>query len=122
MVPSPSKHPNSFEHKENLIVFLGYFIYYGFLGAFLGRTVDISISALKSDADSKVKLISLFILQLIFNGLFFYIIFKLITVKSKTGELTIDDWISSTFQGLIFVTTMYSVQNNIFENIKQGLF
>jgi hypothetical protein len=122
MVLSPSKHPNAFEHKENVITFLSYFLYYGFLGAFIGRSIDKSLSLLKKNNDSRLKLFGLFLLQILVNGIFFYITFKTIIIKSKTGELTIDDWISSTFQGLVFVTTLYGVQNNIYENIKNGLF
>ena len=101
---------------------LGYFLFYGLLGALVGRTIDKSLAYLKSDTDSKAKVFGLFILQLFINGIFFYTAFKWTTIKSKSGELTVDDWISSTFQGLIFVTTMYSVQNSIYENIKVGIF
>lgn len=119
----PSRHPNKFEHKENFVTFISFFIFYGVLGGVIGRLIDKSISSLKNENDSRLKLTSLFLLQIFINGVFFYIAFQSITFKTKTDSpLTLDDWISSTFQGLIFATTMYSTQNNLYENLKNGLF
>jgi H+/Cl- antiporter ClcA len=119
----PPEHSNEFEHREKFIPFLLYFLFYGFVGGIIGRLLDSFISALKHDDDSKQKSVLLYFLQLLINGIFFFIAFKTITIKSKyyNYSLSLDDWIGSTFQGLIFATTMYSMQNNLYVNLSQGL-
>ena len=86
----------------------------------LGRSIDIIITQFHTDKKSGSFFLGL--LQLFINGLVLYTAFKLITFRFGREVLTLDDWMSSTFQGLIFVTTLYSVQNNIYENFKKGLF
>ena len=119
---APPKHPNDFEHKETFIKFLSYFIFYGFLGALLGRSIDNSIEYLNNEEDSRQKQIGLFFLQILINGIIFFVAFQTLTFKFNNINLTFDDWISSTFQGLIFATTMYSMQNKLFDNLKNGMF
>ena len=120
----PPKHSNEFEHREKFITFIAYFLFYGFIGGFIGRSIDYSISMLDNENDSKQKKIFLFGIQLLLNAIFFFLAFRIITFKSKiyNYSLSLDDWIGSTFQGLIFATTMYSMQNNLYVNLNQGLF
>jgi len=119
-MPSPPKHPNSFEHLESIYKFLFYFLAYGLFGALVGRIIDRFLTTLKSESKGIQFLLAIF--QLFLNGLLFYIAFRLITFRFGSMTLTLDDWISSTFQGLIFATTIYSVQNNLYENLKNSLF
>jgi hypothetical protein len=55
------------------------------------------------------------------NGLVFYILFTNLHFHSPfTGiSMTFDDWMSGTYQGLIFATTMYQVQEQISVNFKR---
>ena len=114
----PPAHPNKFEHTETLIKFLGYFVLYGFIGGIVGRCIDFSIAKIKGTRDEKLFALLMIILQIVFNGLFFYFVFKIYKFRGGSVELTFDDWISSTFQGLIFATTLYSVQDQLMINFK----
>jgi hypothetical protein len=121
-IKPPPAHPNIFEHTESLPVFLGYFLLYGFLGAFIGRSIDYAVKKIQNGKESKQTSFWSAILQILMNGTIFYLAFKLLLFKRGPNELTFDDWVSSTFQGLIFVTTIYSVQEELTKNIKHFMF
>lgn len=114
----PPKHPNKFEHTENIVFFLGFFVLYGFVGGIVGRLLDFSVAKIKGSHDEKLYAAAMILLQIIFNGLFFYLVFRIYRFRFGNVELTFDDWISSTFQGLIFATTLYSVQDQLMVNFK----
>jgi hypothetical protein len=38
---------------------------------------------------------------------------KFITFKNKYGKISFDDWLSGTFQGIIFTTAFFSSQTNL---------
>lgn len=111
----PPKHPNAFEHKESTVNFLSYFLFYGLIGGLIGRVVDFVILKIQK---SKGRFASLgfLALQILLNGLVFLAAFKTILFRNKNDTLTFDDWISSTFQGLIFATTYYSAQDALTKN------
>jgi hypothetical protein len=114
------EHPNEFEHLESFFSFIGYFLLYGTIGSLIGRSIDKLISVLESD--SKIIKTSLFFLQLLINAVVFYVAFKTITLQVGSNKLSLDSWMGATFQGLIFVTNVFSAQSYLYENIKNGLF
>jgi hypothetical protein len=118
----PPTHPNSFEHSENYWSFVGYFLLYGAAGAIIGRTIDYIVSSLDNSKTDRLTSFWLVVLQLLINGSLFYLFFQFLLLKRGGNELTFDDWVSSTFQGLIFITTMYSVQDHISKNVRQALY
>lgn len=110
----PSKYPNAFE-QESSFKFLAYFVFFGLIGGLIGRVVDFIIIKLQKRTD-RFTSFAFLALQIFFNGLVFLSAFKLILFKNKNESLTFDDWISSTFQGLIFATTYYSAQDALTKN------
>ena len=113
----PPKHPNAFEHTEKYLPFLSYFIMYGCIGGLIGRLIDHIIDSLQKNQD-RLSATLFIILQIALNGTAFYILFRTMTFKRRYIEMTFDDWISSTFQGLIFATTFYSVQTALTTNFQ----
>lgn len=113
----PPRHPNEFEHSEKYSSFIFFFIGYGIIGGLLGRIIDHVIARLQKKFDRWSA--SLFIaLQIAMNGTAFYLLFKTIKFERGSVVMTFDDWMSSTFQGLIFATTLYSVQTALTTNFQ----
>jgi hypothetical protein len=104
---------------ESAPTFLRYFVFYGCVGGIVGHLIDKAVSSIQGTQTSRLQSALYYILQILFNGIFFFIAFKTITFKQKDGVLTFDDWVSGTFQGVIFGTTLYSVQNQLAINGKQ---
>jgi len=113
----PPKHPNAFEHTEQYLPFLSYFVLYGSVGGLIGRIIDYIVAHLQKKED-KWNAIVFIILQIALNGTAFYVLFKTMKFERPSGAMTFDDWISSTFQGLIFATTFYSVQTKLTTNFQ----
>ena len=113
----PPKHPNAFEHTEKYLPFLMYFILYGCVGGLIGRVLDYIVKTLQKKQD-RLHAIIFIIFQIALNGTAFYFLFKTIKFKRISGIMTFDDWMSGTFQGLIFATTFYSVQTALTENFQ----
>lgn len=83
----------------------------------IGRLIDRSVSTLQganSETDTKFQLCLYFLLQMFANALVLYAGFKLI----KFRHLSFDDWMGSTFQGVLFVTMCFSVQDNFYANAR----
>lgn len=116
MMKIPPKHPNQFEHYEHISAFLFSFVVSGTLGAILGRLVDKLMQ--KLDPKNKITTIMVFLLQMFINAIVIFVAFKYITID----KLSFDDWISGTFQGIIFITTFFSMQEELFLNLKNALF
>lgn len=119
-MPNPPQHPNDFEHSESLIKFLGFFLFYGFLGGAIGQLIDRTVSKLQGGLVGWRYGILFYTLQILLNGLAFFILFKTVHFNStyRGHKMTFDDWLSGTFQGVIFATTMYQVQEQISFNFK----
>jgi len=113
----PPKHPNAFEHTETYLPFLGYFLMYGFLGGVVGRQVDYIVTKIQKN-DDRLSSFLFICLQIALNGTAFFILFKTLKFNRGGFQMTFDDWISSTFQGLIFATTLYSVQTALTTNFQ----
>jgi hypothetical protein len=123
-VPEPPQHPNEFEHKESLPKFLALFLFYGILGGTLGQLIDRGISKLQGELEGWRYAALFYALQILLNGFVFFTLFKTVhfnfpSLRRGGGKMTFDDWMSSTFQGLIFATTMYQVQDQISVNFKR---
>jgi hypothetical protein len=122
MVKAPSKHPNDFEHTQNVLEFIGFVVLFGVVGTIVGRVIDKSISSIQGTTgvttgettDSKLTLGLFFVLQMFANAVFLYVGFRSISLRN----LSLDDWISSTFQGVLFVTMCFSVQDNFYANAR----
>jgi hypothetical protein len=52
-------------------------------------------------------------IQLLLNSIVFLLMLKFITFKNKYGKISFDDWLSGTFQGIIFTTAFFSSQTNL---------
>ncbi len=117
----PPKHANDFENSESIVRFLSYFLFYGFLGGAFGQLIDRGISKLQGDQDGWIHALLFYALQILLNGLVFFTLFKTTHFHSPASGkiMTFDDWMSSTFQGLVFATTMYQVQDQISINFKR---
>ena len=127
-VPPPPKHPNEFEHTESLIKFFGTYVFYGLLGGVVGRCIDKLIADLQKGRRDRWYSLQYLSLQILLNGIVFYAMFKFIFVRGGVirlspveGAMTFDDWISGTFQGLIFATTIYAAQDQLPYNLKRIL-
>ena len=127
-VPPPLKHPNEFEHTESLIKFFGTYVFYGLLGGVVGRCIDKLIADLQKGRRDRWYSLQYLSLQILLNGIVFYAMFKFIFVRGGVirfspveGAMTFDDWISGTFQGLIFATTIYAAQDQLPYNLKRIL-
>jgi hypothetical protein len=114
-IPEPPKHPNQFEHVSNYPRFVGLFVLFASLGAVLGRLIDKSIALI--EPTSRAEKAGLFALQVFISATMFFIAFRII----KLDKLFFDDWLSGTFQGIIFVTTFYAMQEELFLNLKGAL-
>jgi hypothetical protein len=113
----PPKHPNAFEHMEKYLPFILYFILYGCIGGLIGRVLDHMVASFQKKKD-RFHAVIFIVLQIALNGTAFYILFKTMKFKRLSIEMTFDDWLSSTFQGLIFATTFYSVQTALTTNFQ----
>jgi len=114
----PITHPNKFEHTETAFKFIQSFLICGLAGGLVGQVIDRSVVNLQGDRRGWWSAAAFYTLQILINGLIFYGLFKLIKFTAPEGTLTFDDWISGTFQGLIFATTVYQVQEQISANFK----
>lgn len=117
-VSLPLTHPNKFEHTETLFKFMQSFVICGLAGGIVGQLLDRTIVNLQGNRTGWWSSALFYSLQIIFNGLTFYALFKAIKFTSPEGILTFDDWVSGTFQGLIFATTVYQVQEQLSANFK----
>lgn len=117
-VSLPLTHPNKFEHTETLYKFMQSFVICGLAGGLVGQLIDRSIVHLQGNRTSWWSAAAFYTLQIILNGVMFYALFKSIKFTAAEGVLSFDDWVSSTFQGLIFATTVYQVQDQISANFK----
>lgn len=127
-IPLPDKHPNEFEHTESIIKFFATYIFYGLLGGVLGRIIDKIVADLQKGRRDRWYSLLFLSLQILLNGIVFFAMFKLVFVKSGVFRLTVvdgaisfDDWMSGTFQGLIFATTIYAAQDQLPYNLKRIL-
>jgi len=111
---NPPKHPNAFEHSEQPIKFIGFVVLYGVIGSILGRVIDKTISKVQGETHTKIEMSLFFVAQMTLNALIIYIGFR--TLRLNT--LFLDDWLSSTFQGVLFVTMCFSVQDNFYANAR----
>jgi hypothetical protein len=125
MVAPPPKHPNEYEHSETIVKFFLTYLFYGLLGGFIGRLIDKTVVHLQGRRTGRLNCILFSGLQISLNSLIFYAMFKLIFVRNGTftltssdNTMTFDDWMSGTFQGLIFATTIYSAQDQLPLNLK----
>jgi hypothetical protein len=91
---------------------------YGCLGGIVGHLIDKTTTDLQGSRTSRLQSALFYCVQILLNGLLFYVAFKTITFKQAEGVLTFDDWVGGTFQGVIFATTLYSVQNQLTVNGK----
>ena len=114
----PLTHPNKFQHTESLFKFMQSFLICGLAGGVVGQLIDRTITNLQGNRTGWWTAASFYTIQIVFNGLLFFALFKGIKFSSPEGVLTFDDWVSSTFQGLIFATTVYQVQEQISANFK----
>ena len=112
MFRAPPKHPNAFEHEQSLVKFVTLVVFFGILGTAVGRVIDLSVSKIQGDDHTKLELFLFFVLQMSLNALVIFVGFKTIVLR----KLTLDDWISSTFEGVLFVTMCFSVQDNFYAN------
>ena len=110
----PPKHPHVFEHKQSGPRFIALVVFYGLLGSILGRLIDKGVAAVQGTREATLEIIFFFVLQIFVNALVIYIGFK----SLRLHQLTLDDWISSTFQGVLFVTMSFSVQDNFYANAR----
>ena len=117
-VSLPITHPNKFEHTETLFKFMQSFVICGIAGGLVGQLIDRSIVNLQGNRTGWWSAAAFYTLQIVINGVMFYGLFKTIKFTSPEGILTFDDWVSGTFQGLIFATTVYQVQEQISANFK----
>ena len=117
-VSLPITHPNKFEHTETLFKFLRSFSICGVLGGVLGQLIDRTITNLQGTRTDWGSAALFYCLQILLNGVAFFALFKAIKFSAPEGILTFDDWISGTFQGLIFATTVYQVQEQLSANFK----
>jgi hypothetical protein len=114
-IVNPPKHPNIFEHTEALPRFMLLFVLYGTLGGVLGRITDKAAASIKPQ--TRINKALVFLLQLLINSATFYFAFHSIKIQ----KLAVDDWVSGTFQGIIFITTFYTVQEELLANLKGAL-
>ena len=84
------------------------------LWAQLGRVIDKTVSSLQGNEHTKVEKALFFLLQMTVNAILIYIGFKTL----RLHKLSLDDWIGSTFQGVLFVTMCFSVQDNFYANAR----
>ena len=117
MIAEPPQHPNEFEHSEKYVSFILHFIMYGVIGGLLGRIIDHIVAKLQTRYDRWAAVLFI-ILQIAMNGTAFFFLFRTMTFTRGKSTMTFDDWISSTFQGLIFATTLYSVQTALTNNFQ----
>ena len=112
----PNKHPNFNEHKDSPLKFIYLFVISGLAATFLGGILEkIIFYCLKDGELPDGKWINLFYLffQLVLNSIVFFLMFRFISFRNKFGTLTFDDWLSGTFQGIIFTATFFSSQTNL---------
>jgi hypothetical protein len=125
-VPSPPKHANEYEHTDSIIKFFGTYIFYGLLGGVIGRAIDKLVADIQKGRTDRWYSLWFLTLQILLNGIVFYALFKLVSIKSGKLSFTVtdesirfDDWIGGTFQGLIFGTTIYAAQDQLPYNLKR---
>jgi hydrogenase-4 membrane subunit HyfE len=107
---NPPQHANAFEHTEKIQSFLFMTITFGFAGILLGRFIDKQLQKI----DATHPIFDTF-LQLLINAMLLYFAFKVI----KLSNLSFDDWSSSTFRGIVFLTMFFSVQDNLYTNARK---
>lgn len=113
---SPNTHPNVNEHYNKPVKFIGLYIISGIIATILGGVIEKLVTYFQKDGElqpGKFNALFYLLLQLLLNGLAFYAMFRLITFSNKFGVITFDDWLSGTFQGIIFTTTFFSSQTNL---------
>jgi ABC-type methionine transport system permease subunit len=113
---NPNQHPNYNEHKNAPVSFVVWFVVSGFIATILGGALEKLVTYLQKDGQLQTgKLYNIFFLtiQLILNSIVFLILLKYITFKNKFGKISFDDWLSGTFQGIIFTTAFFSSQTNL---------
>lgn len=111
----PNQHPNYTEHQEAAFQFIAKFVLSGFLATILGGALEKLISYFQKDGVQTGKFYNILFLtiQLALNSIIFLVLLKFVTFKNKYGKITFDDWLSGTFQGIIFATTFFSSQTNL---------
>lgn len=114
-IPEPPKHPNQFEHVSDFPRFVALFILFASLGAVLGRLIDKSIALI--EPKTRAEKAGLFLFQVFISASMFFLAFRVV----KLDKLFFDDWLSGTFQGIIFITTFYAMQEELFLNLKGAL-
>ena len=113
---NPNQHPNYNEHKDSSVSFLVWFVFSGFLATILGGALEKLVTYFQKDGQlqpGKLNNILFLIFQLMLNSIVFILLLKFVTFKNKFGKISFDDWLSGTFQGIIFTTTFFSSQTNL---------
>jgi hypothetical protein len=126
MVKTPPSHANEYEHTSSILKFFGTYVFFGLLGGVVGRIVDKIVVHAQNGRTSRASSIFFTLLQILFNGIIFFTLFKIVFIRdgiftfiSTEKTMTFDDWLSGTFQGLIFATTIYSAQDQLPLNLKR---
>jgi len=112
----PNEHPNYNEHKNSPFLFILWFVISGFFATILGGALEKLVTYFQKDGQlqpGKFYNILFLTFQLTLNSIVFFLLLKFLTFKNKFGTISFDDWLSGTFQGIIFTTTFFSSQTNL---------
>lgn len=126
MVKAPPQHANEYEHISSTLKFFGTYVFFGLLGGVIGRIVDKFIVHAQNGRTGRANSLFFTLLQILINGIIFFTLFKIVFIRdgiftfiNTEKTMTFDDWLSGTFQGLIFATTIYSAQDQLPFNLKR---
>jgi hypothetical protein len=115
-IPNLNQHANFNEHKDAPFKFIFWFLVSGFIATILGGALEKLVTYFQKDGELQTgKMLNIFYLciQLALNSIVFYILFTFLQFKKKFGKISFDDWLSGTFQGIIFTATFFSSQTNL---------
>ena len=105
-------HVNLYEHRENVVKFIGYFLVYALLGVFAGGLMDYLINKGQGSDTSKGSCFWWLVANLTLTGGLFFVLLLV-----KRG-IRFDDWMLGTFVGFIFSLCFFSAQGNLSKNMQ----
>ena len=110
-------HTNVYEHYRNFPLFFLKLFLYSFVGLFIGRLIEYSISAIH--VSNRLNSLLSIVLQLCLIFLLFFITFHAFKFYKV---LKFDDWLMNTFEGFFFALLFTSTQTSLANNAKTLLF
>ena len=105
-------HVNVYEHRENVVKFVGLFLIYGVAGVLIGGALDQLIRKAQGPSPGKGSCWAWLFGNLGITGLAFFA-----ALLIKRG-VKFDDWLMGTFGGFIFALCFFTAQSNLSNNMQ----